>query len=301
MKLYVIGNGFDACHKIPSGYKNFKQYLDDSRVSNDKVVAFIDLLESIFPSFELWRNFENALGMLDIDEYIKRYEKLCSSTFNDSQSKQNFIDHELVALQQDINWYFREWIQSLSNDIKSVQPKLRIDNKALFLNFNYTGTLETVYGVNGNRILYIHNPDRDKVINHEFAQYVIGHSKKPLQYPADIVEEERYAQEFIDSFYKDTKLYIKKDKENASFWNALVNVDEVVVLGHSLNDVDLPYFEEITKNVDMNKVLWKFSTYNEEDEQNAEKMAQGFKIVNYEIGKIENICGVISTEIPQSI
>lgn len=43
MNLYVIGNGFDIDHGIPSSYTDFKKFLVDSEDNNAK--ALLDIIE----------------------------------------------------------------------------------------------------------------------------------------------------------------------------------------------------------------------------------------------------------------
>lgn len=50
-----------------------------------------------------------------------------------------------------------------------------------------------------------------------------------------------------------------------SFFGSLREVNQVSVLGHSLSNVDLPYFDEIVQNIRPSCPDWTISYYNETD------------------------------------
>jgi hypothetical protein len=307
-KLYVIGNGFDCHHYIKSSYPHFKTYLENIIRNNNPNSApykhakqLLDFLNEFFPEGELWNNFEKALGEFDIDKYEQWYNKCCASTFNDNQSKQNYLDNLLDWFKKDITWNFQKWIQSLDKSIQTIKSSLNIDKSALFLTFNYTETLQKVYHVPEKQILHIHSGHdlKNERIGNEFAQYIIGHNKELSSPSKDHSDAERNAErdarEFIEIFHKDTTKHIT---ENTSFWKALASVDEIFVLGHSLNEIDFPYFKEIAKSINMNNVQWKVSYYKEEDKKIAEDFVKKMNINSnlIEIDKIEKLCGINHVE-----
>ena len=59
--LYIIGNGFDMHHDLPSGYWDFHKWLKEK---NAELVEQIDDLYDY--SDNLWGNFEVELGNLDM-------------------------------------------------------------------------------------------------------------------------------------------------------------------------------------------------------------------------------------------
>ena len=63
---------------------------------------------------------------------------------------------------------------------------------------------------------------------------------------------------------------LKKDTgknigDNIDFFNSLSNISEIIVLGHSINEIDIPYYEKIYNVVD-NSTLWRISYHCPEDE-----------------------------------
>ena len=67
----------------------------------------------------------------------------------------------------------------------------------------------------------------------------------------------------IEAYYDDSA---KKTKDvldnNKDYFKTLENIKDIVVIGHSLSDVDDPYFRQIiNNNKDKSKINWYFSWY----------------------------------------
>jgi hypothetical protein len=56
--LYIIGNGFDLHHHIPSSYNDFKEWLEDNDI--DTLYKVENILETDEPKW--WNEFETNLG-----------------------------------------------------------------------------------------------------------------------------------------------------------------------------------------------------------------------------------------------
>ena len=96
-----------------------------------------------------------------------------------------------------------------------------------------------------------------------------GNWRNPIRYYAIESAKERYEGYYRDS-YKDTDSIISQHEE---FFNLLADVKEIVVIGHSLSDVDMAYFEKIVDSVsDISHVKWQFSVYSEKDKQNVKRL-----------------------------
>lgn len=145
--------------------------------------------------------------------------------------------------------------------------QVNIEPNSIFLNFNYTSTLDKIYKVNSEKILYIHN----KAVN-EDSVLIIGHSRQFNDEQAfsrynDKYSDPRIAQgndlidEYFKATYKNTETIIA---DNITFFKNLVCVNEVYVLGHSISSVDISYFQLIQEIVD-SKVNWIISYYQEEE------------------------------------
>ena len=79
-KLYIIGNGFDLKHGLPSRYSDFAEFC---KKINWELYEQLTLLFPKISGESLWSNFEKGLG--EVDESILRkkfyepYKKNCSN------------------------------------------------------------------------------------------------------------------------------------------------------------------------------------------------------------------------------
>lgn len=174
--LYIIGNGFDIYHGIHSKYSDFREY-----VSSENSELF-DLLEKYFPLDEKWSDFEEVLAELDVDYFKENSRKYLvpygAEDWSDSNHHdyQNYIEECLELLSINLKEILNEWVVNLTIPNFSTKKKLNLITNSLFLNFNYTKTLENVYKINENNIKYIHN----KAINKN-SELILGHSRIPKQ------------------------------------------------------------------------------------------------------------------------
>jgi hypothetical protein len=287
-RLYIIGNGFDIHHGIKSRYSDFKIYV----YNKDK--ELFDALGKYFNPDELWSDFEETLAYLDTDTikddksgFIKSYgaEDWSDAYHHDYQYEiQQTIDLVTVRLRI----HFTEWILQLNPPPK---PILILDNNSRFLTFNYTSTLENTYGIKSENILYIHN----KAINSS-SLLILGHSRRPLKEnkfrrmndedtDVRVVEGNVILDKYFETTYKNTETIIR---ENQAFFNDLKDVDEVFILGHSISDVDIKYFQLIKSKV-KECTIWTVSYYEQE-----QKLINKLKVVN--LGVCESIIEMIKLE-----
>ncbi|BBB12895.1 bacteriophage abortive infection AbiH family protein [Sphingopyxis sp. FD7] len=149
--------------------------------------------------------------------------------------------------------HFAAWIRQLPPPVEGTYSLIRsVDPGALFLTFNYTPTLETLYGATPANVLHIHG-------NASVAsdQIVLGHGWERLDEEklSPKVHEDtdtRFAGGYrlIDSYFADTfKPTIALIERNSGFFGRISNVDEVFVLGHSLSEIDAPYLHEVIRRI----------------------------------------------------
>jgi len=285
-KLYIIGNGFDLHHGINTDYKEFRNYLE---------INYPDLLDSLGLYYDidedslLWSEFENELKEFDpteleenFGEYMPDYS---SDDFRDRDryDLRFYIQNELQPIQNGLQEAFNNWIASRKTP-NNKDLNIPIDINAIFLNFNYTNVLESLYGISRNNINYIHNKSGENN-----SDLLFGHAWNPQQWakqrtpemPVDLDDEQKQnwidyqsdsydysvmrAYEEIDGFfsniYKDCESIIDK---NHDFFSNLRDIKEIFIYGHSLSEVDKPYFEKIAKIVDLSIVHWTVSYYSDD-------------------------------------
>lgn len=270
--LYIIGNGFDIAHGIPSRYSDFRHYCE---------LKMPEMYEKLNRYYEggdkLWNDFENELPNLN-QEALFSWATINNPNWNQNwNSYYAFIDEirNEVDYVEGLKLYFTEWIRSISlNDIPQ-QYELPIDN-CLYLSFNYTLTLERVYHIQANRILHIHGK-----VEGDFPQLVLGHNM-PNQdidetFSSDNDLEEEACKEvanLVKGWRKDTNGIITA---NDIFFGQLGEVTDIYVLGHSMNDVDLPYFNEVNQSVSAD-ANWHISVFDDGDRNNKQHAVQELQI-----------------------
>ncbi|KQM19139.1 bacteriophage abortive infection AbiH family protein [Chryseobacterium sp. Leaf201] len=275
--LFIIGNGFDMFHGIPSGYSDFKEFVKET----DK--KLFQALEYYFDADSLWSDFEGTLAYLDTDkiiddasQFLVGYgaEDWSDAYHHDYQYEvQQAIDVVTIQLQEE----FIRWILGLQ--IPYIK-EMTLPESAQFINFNYTKTLEQIYNIPYNHILYIHN----KAIDME-SVLILGHGRTPhvkQQTPPKVIdnsednENDYYdyyedmddvrvteGDKILDQYFVDT--YKNTDtiiNENLAFFSSLSNITKVFVLGHSMSEVDMKYFHKIKESVSSN-AEWIVSYRNE--------------------------------------
>lgn len=254
MKLYIIGNGFDIYHEIPCKYSDFKRFCE--REANDmyrRLNAYYDDAD------DLWSYFERNLPNINGEALISWAADRNPDWNRNWEGYYCFIDelkNEVDFLEPLLSLYFRDWIMTLN--LENITPRLNLDTEdCKFLNFNYTKTLEIVYHVNRNDITYIHG-----VVNGNFPKLVVGHCAsideiRELFQNDNVFKKEAYDEiaGLVAGWRKDTERIIS---ENENFFNSIHTVNEIYVLGSSMSDVDLPYFNKI-KNVVEENAVWNIS------------------------------------------
>lgn len=225
-RLYIIGNGFDCAHALPTTYCNFKKYV---KLRDKEVYRFINRLPNI--GIE-WQNFEDSLGGIS----FKKFRKIVRTSTED---KDKLLDRYHTRIQI----LLEDWINSIAISCEKLLD-ISVSN-SLFLTFNYTKTLEEVYSIPEDRIFHIHGVKSDPENVHR--QYVFGHSVSD----ADINNTPgRNNTGESSSFYVGVKRFNKSCDQQIqlsdfkSILDFYLQADEVIVFGHSLGKADQAYFDE---------------------------------------------------------
>ncbi|HBQ6149009.1 TPA: bacteriophage abortive infection AbiH family protein, partial [Klebsiella pneumoniae] len=161
---------------------------------------------------------------------------------------------------------FADWVKgiNIADAYNSEQYIPPIPRESLYFSFNYTNTLQQIYAVPDAQIMHIHGNcsyDEDLILGHSFR---VEKSLNPYIGPdQDIRIAEAY--DSIDKYFGNTfKPSEDIIKEENVFFSSLKNVDEVIVLGHSLAEVDGEYFSEINKSI-QKSARWIVALYKGEE------------------------------------
>lgn len=276
-KLYIIGNGFDLHHNLKTSYAHFCQYV---KKNNIELFNFLEYYLNIdLDNNGLWKDFEKSLGTFDNKAFHRDYDNSEPSSDEFRLSDIFGVIDELTERSSLMIEEMREALYDWINEIDYYDKKykeLPLEFDAKYLIFNYTSTLEKLYNISEKNILHIHNYVTNDINNLIFGHDRIIESSPMLDnegnsnYPtSSFLETEGASKMLLTQFYKDTNKIIN---ENEAFFLSLKYIKEIIVLGHSLNDIDLPYFKHIIKIVG-NDIKWKISYhYDTEYEEMKEKM-----------------------------
>ncbi|MCW2478041.1 bacteriophage abortive infection AbiH family protein [Candidatus Symbiopectobacterium sp. NZEC135] len=260
--LYIIGNGFDLWHGIPSTFGHFKDYVQnvDSDVYRE--------VEEYLPAGENWSELEQALSMLDADMLLDNLGHFMTSYNAEDWSDSGHHDFQYEVknvvdrLSKELQAHFADWVRTLHIPTHDNVPSVlsRMDQQALFLNFNYTSTLIGVYGVSPQCILFIHGcaaqPDEVLILGHAWNPS----ARRSLNDRHDISGIDTRlmeANDIIDNYFSLTfKHSAELITQHASFFKSLVAVEQVIVLGHSLSDVDAAYFQALLAQPGVAQAQW---------------------------------------------
>lgn len=278
--LYILGNGFDIAHGISSRYRDFEHWVKAK--GNEQLIGMMDIFFS--NEHDLWADIETALGEYreeEIFDYCKPIEEI----------DYDHMMRSVAAIEDAPDWLFKpilddflnsftDWVNSI--DISQARQQLQLEPQSRYLTFNYTETLEKVYGTPADNILHIHG---SRVV--KGGAYIMGHNNIKPDDLYDTLNGELYFEQdtknkiigWMNELHKDTSSIIR---HNATFFRSLSGITHVVVIGHSVNEVDWPYFDEVNKNIGPN-AQWQFHSHSSEDKERIEAYIAHSGIVNFQI------------------
>lgn len=276
--LFIIGNGFDRAHGMPTGYGDFKRWL----IKNNRLDVIYEL-QSAYPiqqedDYLLWSDFERALGKYDLDTVINwRWENLFLTV--DSLGNQlfngNFIDTQLPDI---INEAFTRWVRRIQMPTHKVYGN--ITKQSLYLSFNYTDTLEQLYQIPERQVLHIHGrASKDEKL-------IVGHNRviNPADYWDDNIEmrENNERMQRLTDMNTLCKPVDEITKRYDWYFKGLGFTEDIFILGHSCGEIDYPYFQKIKESLP-SYVKWHFNPHTPEDKKRIEKFIQTIGVKNYTI------------------
>lgn len=298
-RLFVIGNGFDLSHELPTRFDLDFKNIAESFEQNENFWALYQTEKA-----DIWSDFENCLGTPDFNSLEEIFEGYEPDYLSDHES-----DRDAIITQVDLNTNLAEELYAFAKQaetaINTTSPRSKYCDlfmpDDLFINFNYTHTLEILYHIHPKKVLHIHGEvGKDNLIlgypegeyNPEKYYYdVRGKGTGP--YANLYFEEyiERAAENDSIDYYTYTA-YTNLAQKVRSFekkyqiddlkeFIAGVNIEEIFVIGHSCA-IDFPYFNILNNSYP--NVQWNFHPYDENTKKCIIKMIRSVGIKYYRIG-----------------
>lgn len=353
--LYVIGNGFDLWHKLPTSYLNDFKPLVKKRHPKEA-----DLLVKLFSAGDeedYWSHFEERVGAVAelaqermrsrADDSLSWFVEEANNdgvTSDDRDFGMQLDDHAVSIssavpnfgklypdLDETLLWELRPVLDDCMNEMAARANEWLVSTDKIgsfsrdsyFVTFNYTDTLESVYSIPPCRIFHVHGNasrgdelvwgnERSKVeenIDLSTSCLALIDKEEPMDYDSggyrpylgyhaqcDAIEEGvnsvQEAEEAASGLLKDVCSGFVKQlnlSELDCFLESIPGgIDEVIVLGHSLGDVDSPYFERIKEYI-CPTTSWAISFHGLYEVARIVGAAERLSLSNLVIGKMDRI------------
>lgn len=279
--LYIIGNGFDLHHGMRTKYIHFRDWLETN--SPETLYLIEDLLcdsNSICSEKKLWKDFERNLANavtsnIILEEINEHLPDFGSDDFRDSDwfVAEHAVEDRLDKAHIEILSAFQKWIEGIGDGDKAKLIKLE-NRDAAFISFNYTDTLEKLYHIEEN-ILHIHGKadqeDSDLIFGHGVSEQEIRNMLN-RSFPIDMEDggsngyiTQRAQEAAISVVYYKRKKVEQILHSHKEWFESLKGISNIHIFGHSLGEVDLPYFHKVFSIVDRTKITVEISDHNNEN------------------------------------
>lgn len=261
-KLYIIGNGFDLHHGLPTSYADYKKFLQGE--NPDFVARFDDFLDRYVEpnenistdNIDKWSDLESYTRYIyefDLNEIL---EEAVNSSEKDMGRASYWHDIQSIcdaysAWINGIRLSVPDWIKTIDYSEKVQDLNLPIDKTATYLNFNYTKTLEEIYAIPHEKILHIHGIIGGELVfgNDKMPKKAIAGGSLPQDYTEDadwrVNEAARILNEALEkssNYYKDTATRIRA---NQQFFQECNECQELIFMGYGFGNEDMNYMQEL--------------------------------------------------------
>lgn len=285
-KLFIIGNGFDIFHNMKTKYTDFRKFLvknylkedltdtlyyeipypNQEEIYDDKdcVRAIINILDETEPKRDEWNEVETSLGNLDYGVFLDDYGLYDKNNIKETYYRNESCSIALCGALKQIDCYFQKWIETIKiAKIPKDTFKNMIDiEKDLFLTFNYTKTLESLY--NAKNVCHIHGTIDDYIY--------FGHNND--EYNTDSIQRQWFGAEneinnLQNMLRKNT---IEAYTNNIGFFNNLeiLSKNETIDMysfGFSFSSVDQFYLQQIFRIADTHNSTFYINSYHDKSER----------------------------------
>lgn len=270
--LYLFGNGFDLAHGIYTPYSAFRKHLE---TEHEEFLRRFEAMYNILPLddtepwyteeaekrweervlLDLWKTFEEQIGHPDIEGmYDKALSLVDGMPEEGVKDTLDYYWRDEYGFAEELQEYVLEWLMTIDTSLaKCKKESLRNAKSDYIINFNYTDTIEQVYGL--DNVLHIHGgvpscSSIKPIMGHGNKYIIESNRRKAEQYEDEFVEWAASIYEAIanycEALYKDTEKIIAFHNE---FFSKLCDIDEIVCFGLSFGDVDIPYLERIVREI----------------------------------------------------
>lgn len=267
--LYIIGNGFDIHYGLHTQVDDFKEILETKDIYN----SYCNTLDFFANLGVDWSDFEEGLKYFDLEEFAEQNEIMpdyLSDHESDRDGGISVIEEMTRSLLEAVEDSLREMADNANHDLTEI-PKpfklpFQIQPGDAIINFNYTSTIEYLYG---NQLNYLSIP-----VFHIHGCYADGDDliygySQPVSH--DIRSSDDYylmmQDEAINDLYKtwEKPMQITRLGDFLQDYGSdcLGKLITVKTYGHKMNNVDLPYMDDIDRM--LCPARWDISYHNPDE------------------------------------
>ncbi|MBU2934799.1 MULTISPECIES: bacteriophage abortive infection AbiH family protein [Pacificibacter] len=265
-ELVIIGNGLDLHHGLKTSYGAFSEFAKaDSpgiyELLSEQFRALHEFMSTNTTDdtndfiYDCWCDFESSLGALDDERFEQSSHEDISEYMEELGMEETLVNHFINSISSILD-VFRSWVSEI--DLSTGKHRnFKFNTASAFVNFNYTETLETYYGVSREKILYIHGSRNTK------DQLILGHDITPPKAQHKDDWPEIHGHPFYEYLRQTRKPVDEITHKLRSWLGGVPSIKQVSVRGHSLGTVDLPYFKMVAEAYP--DAAWSFSYYQSND------------------------------------
>ena len=302
--LTIIGNGFDLGHRLPTLFDHFISsnpdvfarkygiFRNNNNSWNEIETKYAELLMEVMErrdQLDISEEVEKIINDYGTNEYgeVDYYNYESDAWGTEIRELSGFISL-LTQFEQDFQYYLKQFCsdRKLTQVPTSKAIQEILASSDTIINFNYTHTVEYVYGV--KNVIHIHGDlnshiaigngalegAKDSLLDTEYPSWKdFAPTKDGLEEMLGYYEEDMdghlVEKHFIKSFFDDVKetsiaqesklfsLLDAKNKDDLVLRQQIVNMlksshyDRVYIIGHSLGDADSSVFHAINSDADV--------------------------------------------------
>ncbi|CAI8921701.1 bacteriophage abortive infection AbiH family protein [Priestia megaterium] len=288
-KLFIIGNGFDSAHKLKTSYNHFREYLlsNNPEINMEELIIpeeihdkdggitynQTEVLSMLFylineaeSNTEEWSSVESSLGYLDFSEAFDWLDDIRDKdgdiNYFHTSYRNDEIASKLVIPTTTIQQLFSDWVNTININLAKPKKDFQkiVDAQDYFLTFNYTDTLQDVYGIEEDNICHIHG--------RQFLEIFFGHGNSRDR-TEDYMRDHIGSEDGLSKINRQLRKKVEKALENnLDFFDELqgASIEEIYSYGFSFNKVDRIYLEEICNRINTENITWYFNDYKAKEE-----------------------------------
>lgn len=216
---------------------------DETRIVSDVEMLYGNPFDPGEIGHDFWSRYEDSLSLID-DQRVNLY-------FGKEKEGLKCIALLAENSKKILQEAFSSWINN--KHIETIDSGYHFPGNCYIINFNYTNTVKSRFGVTEDNEFHIHGEADDK------ESIIVGHSSHPEYALSQLAE---LGGRFEGLFFIENALYESDKHVDDNYHEMLMdlamsgvnleNIKDVYVLGHSFGEADYGYFRHLAHA--MNKI-----------------------------------------------